>query len=69
MKREPGPLIESRQRCSWVNVLCCPRWVWKQRIAVTRFLIAFHVRRVLQPIRARCRLALTAAPPQSGHCD
>lgn len=35
---------------------CEPNWAWKQRIAVTRFLLAFHVRRMLRPV---CLLLLS----------
>ena len=30
------------------------RWVWKQRVAVTGFLLAFRVRRLLRFVNIRC---------------
>ena len=46
-----------------------PNWAWKQRIAVTRFLIAFRVRRVLRSIHVRYGLAANPLPRQPRHRD
>jgi hypothetical protein len=48
---------------------CELSWEWKQRIAVTRFLIAFKVRRILRFIHLRCGLGAHPGPRQPPNRD
>ena len=47
-----------RRRSRYAGGLSGRRWIWKQRMAVACFLVAFRLRRVLRLARMRCGLAV-----------
>ena len=69
MKWTISALGVGRQHGGDTGALPRHHWVWKQRVAVTCFLIAFQVRRILRLIHLRCGLAAHLPPRQPRHRD
>ncbi len=65
MTHSDGFLGIRRPRSGYAGGLAGRRWVWKQRMAVASFLIAFRMRRMLRIARMRCGLAVRP----SGHAS
>ena len=69
LKRTIRALGVVRQHSGYIGVLPRHHWVWKQRVAVTSFLVAFQVRRIWRFTHLRCGLAAHLPPQQRRHRD
>jgi hypothetical protein len=63
-KKAAQPLAAGSGRGGSSHAPSCAHWVWKQRIAVTRFLFAFHLRRMLRRV---CHLLAPALCTRKGN--